>query len=399
MKENLFNENTPKKFWKLLTPIEDEVWNTAISLSLEELQYPVHNLSGFLQWSLGEESYNGGNWDLPFLKKIYYHLKPLIPQSISKRIRAAISRFGSSNQAHHEHWPIDKRYVDFQYRVVSKVMDLQSCTSFEFLNFWPNHRQSAFILTHDIETASGQQFAIQVAKIEQSLGFRSCFYFILDRYPVDLDVIRELTSMGCSIGIHGLKHDGKLFFSDKITQKRMAIINEGIVKLDANSFRSPLTLRNPEKLQLLDAVCDLSFFDTDPYEPMPGGVMSIWPFQMGRLMELPYTLDQDYTLFEILGHHNPNAWFEKMDWIKSAHGMILLDTHPDYLINQKNMEMYKSFLIQAQKESETLWFALPHEVAAWWNFRSEAQGEDDTVGLKKSILQKGKDAEIIVMVD
>ena len=399
MRKDLFNENTPKKFWKPLMPIEDEIWDRAILSSLEDLQYPVHDLADFLQWSLGEESYNGGNWHLPFPKKIYYHIKPLIPQSISKRIRAAISRFGPSNQNHHEYWPIDKRYVDFQYQVVSKVMDLQCCQSFEFLDFWPSQRQSAFILTHDIETAAGQQFAVQVAKIEQFLGFRSCFYFILDRYPIDFGVIRELTSMGCCIGIHGLRHDGKLFFSDTITQKRMAIINEGIVKLAANSFRSPLTLRNPEKLQLLDVLCDLSFFDTDPFEPLPGGVMSIWPFQMGRLIELPYTLAQDYTLFEVLGHHNPNAWFEKMSWIKSVRGMILLDTHPDYLMNQKNMEMYEAFLFQAQKDQETLWFDTPHEVTEWWCFRNEASGEDDALGLKKSFIQKGKDAELIVLVD
>ncbi len=133
------------------------------------------------------------------------------------------------------------------------------------------------------------------------------------------------------------------------------MINEGIVKLRAKSFRSPMTLRNPEKLQLLDCVCDLSFFDTDPYEPMPGGVMSIWPYQMGRLMELPYTMPQDYTLFEVLDHKNPNTWFEKMEWIRSVHGMILLDTHPDYLKNPKNMAMYVAFLVQVRECKETLW--------------------------------------------
>ncbi len=195
MKRNLFIENTPKKFWKLLTPIEDEVWDRAILSSLEELQYPVSDLSSFLQWSLGEESYNSGNWNYPLPKKIYYHVKPLIPQRVSKRLRRLISQFGPSGQTHHEHWPIDKRYVDFQYRVVSTLMDLLGCESFEFLNFWPHQWQSAFVLTHDIETIVGQQFAVEVAKIEQSLGFRSCFYFILGRYTIDWGVVRELTNM------------------------------------------------------------------------------------------------------------------------------------------------------------------------------------------------------------
>jgi len=399
MKKNLFIENTPKKFWKMLTPIEDEVWDRAILSSLEELQYPMNDLFSFLQWSLGEESYNSGNWSLPLQKNIYYHIKPLIPQSVPKRIRRSISKYGPTNQNHHENWPIDKRYVDFQYRVVSTLMDLLGCESFEFLNFWPHQRQSAFVLTHDIETIVGQQFAVEVAKKEQSLGFRSCFHFILGRYTIDWGVVRELTNMGVSIGVHGVKHDGKLFFSNAITKRRMTMINEGIVKLRAKSFRCPMTLRNPEKLQLLDCVCDLSFFDTDPYEPMPGGVMSIWPFQMGRLMELPYTMPQDYTLFEVLDHKNPNKKKKKMEWIRSVHGMILLDTHPDYLKDPKNMAMYVAFLVQVRECKETLWHGLPGEVAEWWRLRIDAIGKDDVVGLEKSIIQKGGDGELVVLID
>ena len=31
-------------------------------------------------------------------------------------------------------------------------------------------------------------------------------------------------------------------------------------------------------MQALEIEYDLSFFDTDPCEPIPGGTMSIWPF-------------------------------------------------------------------------------------------------------------------------
>ena len=40
----------------------------------------------------------------------------------------------------------------------------------------------------------------------------------------------------------------------------------------------------------LEIEYDLSFFDTDPFEPIPGGTMSIWPFFIGHFVELPYTL-------------------------------------------------------------------------------------------------------------
>ena len=31
---------------------------------------------------------------------------------------------------------------------------------------------------------------------------------------------------------------------------------------------------------------DLSFFDTDPFEPIPVGTMSIWPFMLGNFVEI-----------------------------------------------------------------------------------------------------------------
>jgi hypothetical protein len=43
----------------------------------------------------------------------------------------------------------------------------------------------------------------------------------------------------------------------------------------------------PEWLQALDIPYDLPFFDTDPYEPMPGGTKSICPFTLGWFVELP----------------------------------------------------------------------------------------------------------------
>ncbi len=58
-------------------------------------------------------------------------------------------------------------------------------------------------------------------------------------------------------------------------------------------------------MQALEVEYDLSFFDTDPYEPIPGGGMSIWLYWIGRFIELPYTLAQDSTLAIVLGEETP----------------------------------------------------------------------------------------------
>ena len=71
-----------------------------------------------------------------------------------------------------------------------------------------------------------------------------------------------------------MQHDGRLFESRPSFEKKAANINAYLEKIGATGFRAPLTIRHPEWMQSLDLEYDLSFFDTDPFEPIPGGTMS-----------------------------------------------------------------------------------------------------------------------------
>jgi hypothetical protein len=181
-------------------------------------------------------------------------------------------------------------------------------------------------------------------------------------------VIAELRNRGFEIGVHGLKHDGKLFLSQEKFNQRAEKINHHLHSLKATGFRTPLTHRNPLWMQKLEIEYDLSFFDTDPYEPIPGGTMSLWPFQMGHFMELPYTLPQDYTLVNILKATTPAVWLDKVDFLKKYHAMALLNTHPDYLRQPANWAVYESFLEEMAGRSG-FWHTLPRQAAAWWRKR------------------------------
>src|SRR5216684_7624082 len=143
----------------------------------------------------------------------------------------------------------------------------------------------------------------------------------LERYRVDRGLMEDLRARGFEIGVHGLKHDGRDFESLDQFMRRATRMNEFIDDFAAAGFRSPLTHRNPEWMQALGIEYDGSFFDTDPYEPMAGGTMSIWPFQMGHFVELPYTLAQDYTVTDVLGETTPRMWLEKVEFVQAHHGM------------------------------------------------------------------------------
>jgi peptidoglycan/xylan/chitin deacetylase (PgdA/CDA1 family) len=244
-------------------------------------------------------------------------------------------------------------------------------SSIQYKSIWPNKHQFALVLTHDIETAEGQAFVRKVADMEENLGFRSSFNFVLERYPLDFKLIQELRERGFEVGCHGLKHDGKLFSNKKEFLKRVAKINQHLKEYRMVGFRAPLTHRNPEWMQALEIEYDLSFFDTDPFEPIPGGTMSIWPFFIGHFVELPYTLVQDYTLTSVLGETTPRLWLEKVDFIKKFHGMALLNSHPDYLNDPNSFRVYAEFL-ETMKKNEEYWHAWPGDVASWWKSRAES---------------------------
>jgi hypothetical protein len=95
---------------------------------------------------------------------------------------------------------------------------------------------------------------------------------------------------------------------------------------------------------------DASTFDTDPFEPQPEGMGTIFPFwvhdgsKTKGFVEIPYTLPQDFTLFVLMREKNIDIWKKKLDWIVEKGGMALLITHPDYMIfggKRPGMELHK----------------------------------------------------------
>ena len=129
----------------------------------------------------------------------------------------------------------------------------------------------------------------------------------------------------------------------------------------------------------LGALYDSSFPDTDPFEPQAGGCCSILPYFLGDLVELPITLVQDHTLWEILARDTIDLWTDKSDWIVANGGLINLITHPDYLDTPARLRMYEEFL-EYLKAQEGGWFALPREVAAWWRTRAGLRCVEDEAG-------------------
>ncbi len=376
MNRSLWKDNRPRDFWRCETDIPDNIWLQAAAAALPVLEIPGLDIpDGFdslLETILGEGRFGVDRYRLSLAKRVYYRVKPFFPQPLAWVLRKWYSN--PDRQKFPLQWPVEPRYALFQRELIRQVMLLTGYNPLRFVNFWPDRKRFALVLTHDVEKMEGQGHVRAVADLEESLGFRSSFNFIPERYAIDLELVDDLKRRGFEVGIHGLRHDGKLFLSKSGFDERCDRINACLKEYGAVGFRSPLTHRNPEWMQALKIEYDLSFFDTDPYEPMPGGTMSIFPYFLGHFVELPYTLMQDYTLASFLKEETPKFWLDKIEFIEQLNGMALVNSHPDYLRNDRTWNVYASFL-KSMKEKESIFHALPRDVARWWRKRSEARLE------------------------
>ena len=194
------------------------------------------------------------------MTRFYYRIKPLIPRSVQLALRrlmvAAIRRRKRAV------WPIDP----------------SAASPPEGWRGWPERKRFALCLSHDVDTASGASKVRDLAEAEMRLGFRSSFNFVPERYTTPTELRQYLKDNGFEVAVHGLVHDGKLFWSRKIFDERARRINHYLEEWDAVGFHSPSMHRNLEWIHDLNIEYDQSTFDTDPFEPQPDGVGTIFPY-------------------------------------------------------------------------------------------------------------------------
>jgi peptidoglycan/xylan/chitin deacetylase (PgdA/CDA1 family) len=292
---------------------------------------------------------------------MYYRLKPMIPWIVRMELRRArarrlLRRFGAS-------WPIDegagRTPVDWPG--------------------WPQGKQFALVLTHDVEGLRGLEQCARLAEMELRMGFRSSFNFVPEGVYATPDSLRaRLEKQGFEVGVHDLHHDGSLYRSRASFRAQAERINHYLAAWRAGGFRSGFMFHNLHWLKELDIAYDSSTFDTDPFEPQPDGVRTIFPFWVARsagsgYVELPYTLPQDVTLFIVLRETSIDVWKRKLDWLAAHGGLALVNVHPDYLAfdgqshpNAYPAALYEAFLEHvASRYSDRCWHALPRDVAKY----------------------------------
>jgi peptidoglycan/xylan/chitin deacetylase (PgdA/CDA1 family) len=321
--------------------------------------------------ALLEERYQGP-LRMPRMVTVYYRVKPMLPrwlQIAMRRAHARRVRERHEARGHFPRWPIEPVLVERFEQHLRDRMARDDADAVPFVGLWPDGHRFAYILTHDVEGARGVANIERVLEVERRHGMVSSWNLVADDYTVEGSVLEAITSAGGEIGLHGLTHDGRLFESRAAFERQVPEIRRRMRVGAVDGFRSPSTRRNAAWIPELQAGYDSSFPDTDPFEPQPGGCCSILPYFLGDTVELPITLAQDHTLFEILRENDIGLWREKARWVARHGGLVTVLVHPDYLLTDARLRRYDE-LLSFLGALDGGWHALPRDVAAWWRRRA-----------------------------
>ena len=306
------------------------------------------------------------------LRKVYYLVRPLLTVSVRKHLQRI--RLRDWNEIPFPGWPVDPTVERILEMLLILLLKAHAVDKIPFVWFWPNGFPSCAIMTHDVEALPGRDFCSHLMDLDDAYGIKSSFQIVPEgRYPVSKGFLNTIQSRGFEIDIHDLNHDGHLFSDRERYLRRAERINRYSREYGAAGFRSAALYRNLDWFEALDFSYDMSVPSVGHLEAQRGGCCSAMPFFIGKILELPVTTTQDYSLFHILNHYSIDLWKRQLTLIMEKHGLASFIVHPDYILEHRARDTYKAllaYLSQLRSEGK-IWIALPREVDQWWRERSQ----------------------------
>ena len=315
------------------------------------------------------------------IRRLYYLIRPMMPVAVRKHLQKFY--FRGWERIQFPKWPVDFTTEEILGQLLILSMKAHNIRSVPFIWFWPDGAPSCAVMTHDVETAAGRDFCTQLMDINDSFGIKSAFQVIPEkRYAVPQTLLNAIRGRGFELNVHDLNHDGHLMKNRKEFMRRAAHINQHGRSFQASGFRSAMLHRNLEWYDALEFSYDMSVPNVAHLDPQRGGCCTVFPFFNGKLLELPVTMTQDYSLFHILQDYSLDRWKQQVRLIMENHGLMNFIVHPDYILGSRERDVYKALLdyLRSLKQLDGVWLALPGEVDRWWRERSKMRLVEDGDG-------------------
>jgi hypothetical protein len=322
--------------------------------------------------------------DYPLIRNAYYFIRELLPISIRKYLQKLY--FNDWRKRPFPNWPVDFTVDEIHERLLCLSMKAAGLQRVPFIWFWPQGASNCLIMTHDVETTTGRDFTPQLMDLDQSYGVKASYEVVPEkRYEVPEEYLQQIRRRGFEVNVHDLTHDGRLYEERKTFVEKAKKINEYAKKFGSSGFRAGVMYRNLDWFDAYEFSYDMSVPNVAHLDPQRGGCCTVFPYFVGRILEIPLTTSQDYSLIQILNDYSIDLWKKQLDLIRRRNGLMSFITHPDYLLRPRARKVYVSLLdyLRQLVSSENIWVALPKEVDRWWRARS-----------KMELVKKGDDWEI-----
>jgi hypothetical protein len=323
--------------------------------------------------NLRQETYLGDSIreTLSVLTAAYYFIRPLLPVEVRKHLQRF--RLRGWEKLSFPNWPVDHSVENLLEQLLLLAMKASGVERIPFIWFWPEGSSSCAIMTHDVETTRGRNFCSTLMGIDDSFGIKASFQVVPEeRYHVTHDFLEEIRRREFEVVVHDLNHDGRLYRNRAEFLKRAERINEYGRAYKAEGFRAGVLYRRQHWYDALKFSFDMSVPNVARLDPQHGGCCTVMPYFIGDLLEIPVTMAQDYTLFNILNRYSTDLWREQTKIVMEKHGLMSFIIHPDFIIKRRERGVYESLLeyLVALRRDRGVWVTTPGEVNRWWRQRA-----------------------------
>jgi hypothetical protein len=321
-----------------------------------------------------------------WVRRTYYFIRDALPDLVRQSLQRAY--FSDWKNRPFPAWPVDFTVDTLMEKTLRLSMQAAGLKRVPFIWFWPDGAPSCLILTHDVEHSAGRDYTTQLMDLDESYGFKASFQVIPEmRYKVTDEYVQGIRDRFFEFNIHDLNHDGRLYRQREEFLRRAKQINQYVHRYNARGFRAGSMYRIQDWYDSYEFSYDMSVPNVAHLEPRRGGCCTVFPYFVGKILELPLTTCQDYSIFYMLRDYSLDLWKKQTSLIRERNGLISLLAHPDYLNNPRERQAYESWLdyLRHWVDSERIWAALPGDVDRWWRARSQmklvARGNEwDIVG-------------------
>ena len=306
------------------------------------------------------------------VRTFYYLIRKCLPFRVRRELQRIY--FRDWKELPFPAWPVDFTVDTLHLEILRLTLQASGAKKLPFIWFWPDGAPSCLIMTHDVETSAGRDFTFKLMDLDDAHGIKASYQVIPEkRYKVPHEYISRIRSRGCEFNLHDLNHDGHLYSERVEFARRAAGINSYVHHYNTQGFRAGAMYRRQDWYDVFEFSYDMSVPNVAHLEPLRGGCCTVMPYFIGKILELPLTTTQDYSLFHILEDYSIDLWKQQLGLIRERNGLMSLLTHPDYLIERRARKVYELLLdyLQQMIACEKIWAPLPGDVDRWWRARSQ----------------------------